>query len=305
MSACKDSSHTSYCPDCCPDAFMCTTCVWAPEERAERSDVVAFIEHPPGRIPEDARACVADLAKAIRSGAHVGWTRGRLNASKEHRNTQELRELLRCAQHHVPRGWPQASEWLDRALAVLGHEHAHSGSGDLYSEVHYAPTPIAEPTEHQIGTLERESTDATAVAMRLLNATPRSGLLAWAKDIESGGKKHLREWATHAAPFLTEERWATVRRARLSLDRTPSEIPEVVIAKNLALLAYRDEVIAGLNPEQRSTLINATDLAEAPGFEWMHETGIIDEHCEPTPFVNELVRRMMELGEDRVTPCQD
>lgn len=45
----------------------------------------------------------------------------------------ELRELLRWAQHHVPRSVPQVLEFLDRAYRVLGHDYAHSGSGRLTS----------------------------------------------------------------------------------------------------------------------------------------------------------------------------
>ncbi len=46
-----------------------------------------------------------------------------------------LRELVRCAQHHVPRSWPQCGDWLSEALAVLGEPYAFTGSGVLQLEV--------------------------------------------------------------------------------------------------------------------------------------------------------------------------
>lgn len=38
----------------------------------ERADVLDFIRHPPGRVPEHMRAFLADLAAALERGDHVG-----------------------------------------------------------------------------------------------------------------------------------------------------------------------------------------------------------------------------------------
>lgn len=44
-----------------------------PKPRArERADVLDFMRHPPGRVPEHLRASLAELARAIERGEHVG-----------------------------------------------------------------------------------------------------------------------------------------------------------------------------------------------------------------------------------------
>lgn len=42
----------------------------------ERQDIVEFIMHPPGRISSQLRNSLDELAKAIKSGTHVGWDNG-------------------------------------------------------------------------------------------------------------------------------------------------------------------------------------------------------------------------------------
>jgi len=41
---------------------------------------------------------------------------------------RKLRELVRSAQHHVPRGWPDALRWLADAYTALGSRFAQSGT---------------------------------------------------------------------------------------------------------------------------------------------------------------------------------
>lgn len=42
--------------------------------KRERADVVDFIRHPPGYVPERHRQTLAELAAAIERGAHAGWS---------------------------------------------------------------------------------------------------------------------------------------------------------------------------------------------------------------------------------------
>lgn len=41
----------------------------------ERADILDFIRHPPGRVPDNLRASLAELAAAIERGDHVGGAR--------------------------------------------------------------------------------------------------------------------------------------------------------------------------------------------------------------------------------------
>lgn len=41
----------------------------------ERLDVVDFLQHPPGRIPDHWKTCVAELLVAVKAGRHVGGAR--------------------------------------------------------------------------------------------------------------------------------------------------------------------------------------------------------------------------------------
>jgi len=56
--------------------------------------------------------------------------RERQRAVKRVLAMRELAELVRSAQHHVDRSWPQAQEWLERAQAVLGRSR-HSDDPNL------------------------------------------------------------------------------------------------------------------------------------------------------------------------------
>jgi hypothetical protein len=38
----------------------------------ERLDVIDFLQHPPGRIPDHWKTCVAELVVAVNAGRHVG-----------------------------------------------------------------------------------------------------------------------------------------------------------------------------------------------------------------------------------------
>ena len=51
----------------------------------------------------------------------------------------ELRELVRYAQHHVPRDAPDVIEFLTRALVALGSEFANEGDSRL--RMYKGPTP--------------------------------------------------------------------------------------------------------------------------------------------------------------------
>ena len=44
---------------------------------------------------------------------------------------EEMKRLLRWAQHWIPRNAPNCLEFLDRAYKVLGEEYAMSGSAKL------------------------------------------------------------------------------------------------------------------------------------------------------------------------------
>jgi hypothetical protein len=52
-----------------------------------------------------------------------------------------LRELVRAAQHHIPRRWPQWPQWANHALRVLGEPFAHSGSSEYNPVLDFEAEP--------------------------------------------------------------------------------------------------------------------------------------------------------------------
>jgi hypothetical protein len=54
---------------------------------------------------------------------------------KDEYEIKELRELVRWAQHHIPRDVPNCLEFLNRAYNILGEEFASSGSPSHISKI--------------------------------------------------------------------------------------------------------------------------------------------------------------------------
>ena len=54
----------------------------------ERLDVADFLQHPPGRIPDHWKTCVAELLVAVKAGRHVGGAK-RLYDKGEREPAQE------------------------------------------------------------------------------------------------------------------------------------------------------------------------------------------------------------------------
>lgn len=54
----------------------------------ERLDLVDFLQHPPGRIPDHWKTCVAELLVAVKAGRHVGGAK-RLYDKAEREPAQE------------------------------------------------------------------------------------------------------------------------------------------------------------------------------------------------------------------------
>jgi hypothetical protein len=75
--------------------------------------------------------------ECVRVLEQMGFDQGRQAARKEYSEgaDAELRELVRWAQHHVPRDAPQCTDFLDRALAVLGHSESKDGYTSLAPKV--------------------------------------------------------------------------------------------------------------------------------------------------------------------------
>lgn len=88
-----------------------------------------------GERPADGELGVGSCATC-----RVSWNGGAAEALQDEAQTYsaeelsrfELRELVRSAQHHIDRSWPQACEWLNRALDVLGRDTAFEGGPHLH-----------------------------------------------------------------------------------------------------------------------------------------------------------------------------
>lgn len=82
----------------------------------ERADLLDFIRHPPGRVPEHLRSGLSQLAQAIERGSHVGggtrlYEPCELVSDDENR-VKELESALRDAVDGKPC-------WLRRAQGLL------------------------------------------------------------------------------------------------------------------------------------------------------------------------------------------
>lgn len=86
--------------------------------------------HPHGNGGPWSSDCHRGSASGRMSGM-VALDEARVRESQLRAEVERLRELVRCAQHHVPRSWPQCGDFLSEAFAVLGEAFAMSGSGTL------------------------------------------------------------------------------------------------------------------------------------------------------------------------------
>lgn len=88
---------------------------------------LAWVAHR-GQPPENDfdRALFGLLREFWEAGA--AQVRGEFSDAGER---AELRELVRSAQHHVDRSWPQCNAWLERAYQILGRDAALSGTPKL------------------------------------------------------------------------------------------------------------------------------------------------------------------------------